>query len=64
MNSYKIIDLGLVTVRELAQFTGQAVACFPGVKFGPLWYRSRETFCLGVLMCNALLQVFEHGVCV
>ena len=21
-------------------------------------------FCLGVLMCNALLQVFEHCVCV
>ena len=20
-------------------------------------------FCLGVWMCNALLQVFEHGVC-
>ena len=27
------------TVRELAQFIGQVVSCFEGVKFGPLWYR-------------------------
>ena len=27
------------TVRELAQFIGQVVSRFEGVKFGPLWYR-------------------------
>ena len=29
-------------VRELAQFVGQVVSCFQGVKFGPLWYRYME----------------------
>ena len=36
----KLLTEGWSAVRELAQFIGQAVACFPGVKFGPLWYRS------------------------
>ena len=30
------------TVRELAQFIGQVVSCFEGVKFGPLWYSYME----------------------
>ena len=30
------------TVRELTQFIEQVVACFAGVKFGPLWYCSME----------------------
>ena len=38
----KLLTEGLSTVRELAQFIGQVVACFAGVKFGPLWYRSME----------------------
>ena len=38
----KLLTEGSSTVRELAQFIGQVVACFAGVKFGPLWYRSME----------------------
>ena len=30
------------TVRELAQFIGQVISCFQGVKFRPLWYRYME----------------------
>ena len=32
--------------------------------FLTLLYVDLYVFCLGVLMYNALLQVFEHGVCV
>ena len=38
----KLLTEGSSTVRELAQFIGQVVACFAGVKLGPLWYRSME----------------------
>ena len=33
----KLLTEGSSSVRELAQFIGQVVACFAGVKFGPLW---------------------------
>ena len=40
----KLLTEGLSTVRKLAQFIGQVVDCFAGVKFGPLWYRSMENY--------------------
>ena len=30
------------TIRELAKVIGQIVSCFPGVKYGPLFYRNLE----------------------
>ena len=38
----KLIDQHHITVRELAKLIGLAVASFPGVKFGPLYYRHME----------------------
>ena len=38
----KLLTGNSSTVRELAQFIGQVVSCFQGVKFGPLWYRYME----------------------
>ena len=40
--SSKLLTGSSSTVRELAQFIGQVVSCFQGVKFGPLWYRYME----------------------
>ena len=38
----KLLTEGSSLVREQAQFIGQVIACFAGVKFGPLWYSSME----------------------
>ena len=38
----KILTDGSSSMRKLAQFIGQVVACFAGVIFGLLWYRSME----------------------
>ena len=40
--AFKLLTGSSSTVRELAQFIGQVVSCFQGVKFGPLWYRYME----------------------
>ena len=39
----KLLTGSSSAVRELAQFIGQVVSCFQGVKFGPLWYRYMES---------------------
>lgn len=38
----EILDQSQTTIRELARLIGLAVASFPGVKFGPLFYRNME----------------------
>ena len=38
----KLLTGNSSTVRELAQFIGQVISCFQGVKFRPLWYRYME----------------------
>ena len=40
----KVLTEGSSPTRELAQFIGQVVACFAGVKVGPLWYHSMDFF--------------------
>ena len=39
----RLLTEGSSMVRELAQFIGQEVACFAGVKVGPIWHHSIET---------------------
>ncbi len=37
-----LLTLSSCSIRFLAKFIGQIVASFPGVKYGPLWYRNME----------------------
>lgn len=36
------LKMGEMSIRELAMIIGKIVASFPGVMFGPLWYRNLE----------------------
>jgi hypothetical protein len=38
----RILNVKKWTIRELAQVIGQLIACFPGVLWGPLYYRKLE----------------------
>ena len=35
-----LLTLSSCSIRFVAKFIGQIVASFPGVKYGPLWYRN------------------------
>ena len=37
-----LLTLSSCSIRFLAKFIGQIVASFPGVQYGPLWYRNME----------------------
>ena len=37
-----LLTLNSCSIRFLVKFIGQIVASFPGVKYGPLWYRNME----------------------
>ena len=37
-----LLTLSSCSIRFLAKFIGQIVVIFPGVKYGPLWYRNME----------------------
>ena len=37
-----LLTLSSCSIRFLAKFIGQIVASFPGIQYGPLWYRNME----------------------
>ena len=40
--SQKLINEKTFTIRFLSKFIGSIVACFPAVRYGPLFYRELE----------------------
>ena len=48
----KLLDASQVTIRDVAQALGYTVSSFPGVMFGPLYFRQLERDKTEAFECN------------
>ena len=48
----KLLDAFQITIRDVAQALGYMVSSFPGVMFGPLFFRQLERDKTEALKCN------------